>query len=48
MRRGSPNRSQEAYEMLGFLDTTKVDDSNIAGTVRKEQYIPHKKEQQQQ
>ena len=37
MRRGSPNRSQEAYEILGFLNTAEVNNSNIVGTVRKEQ-----------
>ena len=34
MRRGSPKRSHEAYEILGLLNTTKADKSSIVGTVR--------------
>ena len=37
MWRGSPNRSHEAYEILGFLNKSKVDNSDILGMVRKEQ-----------
>ena len=49
MRRGSPNRNHgEAYEILGFLNTTKVNNATIVGTVRKEQQIPHTQTQQQQ
>ena len=28
--------SHEAYEILGFLNTTKADNSDTVGTVRKE------------
>ena len=50
MQRGSPNtcRSHEAYEIFCFLDTTKVDNSNIVGMVQKEQKVPHTKQKQQQ
>ena len=43
MLRRNPNRRHEAYEVSGFVNTTKADNGNIAGTVGKGLKIKKKK-----